>query len=1018
MQAHNILIAAIQETKLNAKSKIDKINNFSLLRADRSANKGGGVAFLIHDSVPFKLIPPPDDIKKDPHIEEITIAITGSRKSDLHLRNIYIPPASSCNTQGWKPNFQLLSNNLPEPFIIMGDINAHHSSIYSADQDDARGKSVLEWVEDSNLGIVNEDVPTRTTANSTTAPDITVASPSILPTCSWETETSLNSDHLPIHITICTESKLVKAPKRTFINFKKADWQNFSEYIEDNISSAPNTDDTHKREKFLRDLINTSAKIYIPSGRIPKVTHEIPQEAADRIEERDEIRHADPKDPRIPALNIDIKNIINNHKREKWLAHLESCEPNTKKLWDTIKSLNAPPKPPENQSISFNNIVYDNTQKIADKLNQQYTPGATSLQGKKPTQEFRALLRNIQAKPSDPPSVIFNASQVTLAIKNTKNSKAIGPDGISPLMLKHLGPQTLNYLTDLFNDVLTSGVTPPLWKTGRIIPLLKPGKPSNEGKSYRPVSLLSPLAKLLEALLLPHLQAAVQLQDSQHGFRKGRSCATALQEITTHIKQGLNINKPVNRTVMVAVDLTCAFDTVSHEILIQDISKLQLDPFIKRFLCGYLRGRKTFVQFRNTKSRCRQMRQGVPQGGVLSPTLFNLYVSSLPEPPPGINVTSYADDTSVYCSGPKILPLCKALNGYLKTLHRYLSDRNLGISPGKSSATVFSTCTQDMSVKLPIEIDGKQVPTVNNPKILGVILDPLLNFGAHTKYVCDKVSQRNNILRVLSGSTWGKDVETINSTYKAIGRSCIDYCAPIWSPTLSATNWNSLQIVQNAALRAATGCVKKTNIEHFHSETKNLLVKEHSYMLSKQFYLATKKVGHPNFSIPYKKPERLMKTDLGHLFEDEILHLFTDDGNDATRHKMGINSIHSSEVSKAIENLPPNKVLGRAAPEVHKDEKLLPRATRVALTQLRSGYSSKLNSYLHGCWPTQYDEHCPKCLQTPHDTNHLFSCPSDPTDLRTIALWENPVAAAAFLGLRTSHDDPEDDDDGRQGDPG
>ena len=161
-----------------------------------------------------------------------------------------------------------------------------------------------------------------------------------------------------------------------------------------------------------------------------------------------------------------------------------------------------------------------------------------------------------------------------------------------------------------------------------------------------------------------------------------------------------------------------------------------------------------------------------------------------------------------------------------------------------------------------------------------------------------------------------------------------------------------------------------------------------------------------------------MKPDLGHLFEDEIQHLFTKDGNDATRHKIGINSIHSIDVGKAIENLPPNKVLGQAAPEVHRSEKRLPRATRVALAQPRSGHSSKLNSYVHECWPTQYVEHCPKCLQTPHDTNHLFSCPLDPTDLQTLALWEDPVAAAAFLGLRTSHDNTDDDDNGRQGDPG
>ena len=716
-------------------------------------------------------------------------------------------------------------------------------------------------------------------------------------------------------------------------------------------------------------------------------------------------------------MNADIQNLISTQKKEKWIEHLNNCEPNTKRLWDTIKSLNAAPKPPQNQSISFNGITYDNPQKIANKLNQQYTPGVSALQGKKPQQSFRTLLREMQNTSQDQLSTYFHAGQVSKAIKNTKNSKAIGPDGISPVMLKHLGPIAIEYLTKLFNDVLQTAIIPPLWKTGRIIPLLKPGKPSNEGKSYRPVSLLSPLAKLMESLLLPHLQEAVPLKDHQHGFRKGRSCTTALHTITSHIKEGLNINKPVNRTVLVAVDLTCAFDTVSHEILIADIAKLNLDPFIKRFLCGYLRGRKTFVEFRNTKSKHRQMRQGVPQGGVLSPTLFNLYVSTMPEPPPGIKLTSYADDTTVQASGPKIPPLCKALNGYLKTLHEFFRSRNLGISPGKSSATVFSTWNQDMSAQLEIKIDGKAVPKVDNPKILGVFLDPLLTFGPHVKYIHEKVTKRNTILQALAGMSWGKEVETLNQTYKAIGKSCINYCAPIYSPTLSETNWETLQRLQNSALRTATGCVKKTEIGHLHSETKNLLVKNHNFMLSKQFYLSTKMSGHSNFSIPYNPPERLMKEDLGSLFEKEIEPFFSTTGNSESAHKIGIRAIHTEDVRKAISALPPNKVLGQPAPDVSKDKKRLPRGTRTTLAQLRSNYSPKLNSFLNACYPNLYDNSCPKCQQSPHDTQHLFSCPADPTDLSVIKLWEDPVAAAEFLNLPTQ-DSPGNDDDGRQGDPG
>ena len=196
------------------------------------------------------------------------------------------------------------------------------------------------------------------------------------------------------------------------------------------------------------------------------------------------------------------------------------------------------------------------------------------------------------------------------------------------------------------------------------------------------------------------------------------------------------------------------------------------------------------------------MRQGVPQGGVLSPSLFNIYMSHIPLPPAGIHLFSYADDCSIVTSGPKIPPLCKKLNTYLHTLNQFFLERNLKISPSKSTATIFTTCTQEMSVNLPIVINGDQVPTVKNPKILGCHLDPLLNFNAHAKYVQDRVAKRNNVLKALAGTSCGKDKETLLTTYKAVGRSIYSYCAPIWTPSLCNTRLGELQIPQNAALRS------------------------------------------------------------------------------------------------------------------------------------------------------------------------------------------------------------------------
>ena len=973
--------------------------NYNLVRKDRGNNiKGGGVAFLVSHDVPFQVVTTPNTLENDPHLEEITISVTSNKKDPLNIRNVYIPPASSCG-QGYQAPIDKLTDGLGDSTLILGDVNAHHQLWHSDDTEDPRGRLIADWIGVSDLGILNEDLPTRVTATASTAPDLSIASCNIIPSCIWSVNTSLGSDHLPIHIKLSTEIRKIPVPNKTFINFKKADWENFTKTSEALFDNAPLNSNVHASEKFFRNIVNKAAKQNIPSGRIPNVLNAVPTETANLMKERDRIRKEDPADDQINILNTQINNSIKNHRKEKWLDHLNSCGPNTKKLWDTIKAINNPPKQPDNQSIQFNKKHYNDPKKIANKFNSQYTPGTKT----KPTKEFRRLLRQIRKKSPDP-EVSITTDMTEKAIKKAKNSKAMGPDNISPVMMKHLGPKAISYLTNIFNNVVNQATLPPMWKVGRIIPLLKPKKPADEGPSYRPISLLSPPVKILESIILAPIQESISLADHQHGFRKGRSTMTALQDITDHVKFGLNRQKPVNRTVMVAVDLSRAFDTVNHETLIKDIADLPLNNNIKCFLVSYLRGRQTYVEFRGAKSKHRKMRQGVPQGGVLSPVLFNLYMAKIPTPPANIKLVTYADDSTVLCSGPKIEPLCLDLNIYLTTLNEWFKERNLEISAPKSSATLFTTFSNEVSKELPIHIDGSKVPTLKNPKILGVTLDPLLTFKAHADLLKVRVNSRTNILKALAGSSWGMDTETLLTTYSATSKSLLSYCAPVWTPTLSDTNFGELQVAQNHGLRAALGCVKASHIDHLHAEAKIMPVKDHCTMLTKQFLLSTTRPTHPNHSdINTAPPRRIMKPSMLTRFAEDIRPLAPTGISDDINYKEGLKTLHTSSVQATIAKQSDNAVLGTKAPKVNKSETILPRKTRTILSQLRSGYSSHLNTFLNTINPTKYPSRdCPKCNQNPHETPHLFNCPADPTNLTPRTLWEDPPAAAAFLGLEVN----------------
>ena len=271
----------------------------------------------------------------------------------------------------------------------------------------------------------------------------------------------------------------------------------------------------------------------------------------------------------------------------------------------------------------------------------------------------------------------FTSDQVTIAIK--RNSTAYGPN--SPdLPLEE--PRTPCYRTP-HNNSLKSFLLPSIWKTSLVIQIPKPGKDSSQGTSYRPISLLCPAAKVLEALVLPSINEFLSRAKDQHGFRPSHSTTSTLLQLTTYIETGFNQRKPPHRTVCVAIDLTAAFDTVSPDILISKIAGSSLPPAITRWQSCYLRGRQAATSFRSTKSSTGIVRSGVPQGSRLSHSLFNYDIADMPRPTSPVKMVCYADDITVWDTGPKIPQLESMINSYLRYLGIYLKENLLLISAPK-----------------------------------------------------------------------------------------------------------------------------------------------------------------------------------------------------------------------------------------------------------------------------------------------------------------------------------------------
>ena len=219
------------------------------------------------------------------------------------------------------------------------------------------------------------------------------------------------------------------------------------------------------------------------------------------MEERDDLRKQDAASPRLSTMNDEITKATSYHQRRQWREFVESIDHRTDstKLWRTIKGIEGKSRQTsENEGITFTGTPHTSPKRIANSFNRQFT---TSKLGKQSSSRRTRHVSKDVKRLSLEEAETFTNDQVTSAIKSCRSSRAYDPDSLSIFQLKNLGPLDPEHLTALYNDSLKSCRLPSIWKTSLIIPIPKPGKDSSQGTSYRPISLLCPAAKVLEALM-------------------------------------------------------------------------------------------------------------------------------------------------------------------------------------------------------------------------------------------------------------------------------------------------------------------------------------------------------------------------------------------------------------------------------------------------------------------------------------------------------------------------------------
>ena len=707
---------------------------------------------------------------------------------NIVITSIYKPPATTFNPQ-------CIPIEKEKPQVIIGDFNSH-STTWGYNETNHDGESVEEWIDYNQLNLIHDS---KLPASFHSArwrrgynPDLAFTSNNIEGLCQKLVLDPIpSSQHRPIGIQATAAVKPTTVPFKRRFNYKKANWQDFTNEVDQCIEGLEPTPTNY--ERFTK-LIQRSARRHIPRGCRQQYIPGLSKESSALYQEYVNHFENDPFSPNTTELGKELSNHISLERRNTWQTMIGNTDMarSSKKAWATIKKLRSDPKAPVQQpNVTANQVAHQLL--LNGRGEHKPRKSATNLEHYSHPAYF--------TRP-------FDLRELEAAIKTLKPGKAIGPDLISTEQINNFGLNTKMWVLKLFNHCATTYQLPKIWKKAHVIALLKPGKVSSDPKSYRPISLLSHLYKLFERILLNRIGPAFDemLIPEQAGFRPGKSTTSQVLNLTQHIEDGFEERKV---TGLVLVDLTAAYDTVNHRLLLSKLQTISRDSQLTKLVGSMLENRSFFVELSGKKSRWRRQNNGLPQGSVLSPLLFNIYTNDLPLSQ-GTRRFLYADDLAVTAQYDDFTTVENHLSGALSDLAAYYKVNNLRANPSKTQVCSFHLRNQEANRKLNISWLGSPLENCEFPVYLGVTLDRSLTYKKHVEKTRAKVSARNNVLRQLRGTTWGATPGTLRSTALALSFSAAEYACPVWERSAHA---KKIDPTLNSACRLITGCLKPTPVE-------------------------------------------------------------------------------------------------------------------------------------------------------------------------------------------------------------
>jgi len=518
-----------------------------------------------------------------------------------------------------------------------------------------------------------------------------------------------------------------------------------------------------------------------------------------------------------------LSKLLKKVKNDYFKRKLENCNNNYKLTWKIINEASGNKACKQNNinKILIDGINESDNYKIAQTFNNYFTNIGLDMAKKikNPQVYVNKYESNQQSSMFLPP---IQGKDIITLISKLKSSSAPGLDGVTAGIIKYVHLNIIEPLKHIINLIISSGEIPPHFKTSVISPIHKAGN-KNEVQNYRPISQLNCFAKILEMYmkncLMSFLETNNVISHKQYGFMKGFNTEGAINKLVGDVLDGFNGNKC---TIAVFLDLAKAFDTIPHDKLLKKLESIGIRGMVLRLFQNYLRNRTQYVKINGVLSAPRTVEIGIPQGTVLGPILFLLYINDLYQITDTCNIISYADDTVILGSGDNWLDTKLIIEKCLGDVKKWLDLNMLTLNIKKTKCITFSVTRSKQPLFDKINLTSTEtIECVSEIKYLGVMLDQHLRWDVHALFIAGKLRKAIHIFYIL------RNILTkhfLGMVYTSLIESILRYGIIVWG-SLLPSNAHSLQTVQNSLVKIMLGLNRLFPTDDLYQKNKILNIK-------------------------------------------------------------------------------------------------------------------------------------------------------------------------------------------------